>query len=376
VSAPPVHRVRIDIDESLLDPDALKVVRRLVRFGFEAYLVGGGVRDLLLGCRPKDFDVATAARPEQVRRLFRNSHIIGRRFRLVHVVFGVGKVIEVATFRRCPETEDTRAETEAMLIRSDNAYGQAHEDALRRDLTINALLYDVQKHEVLDFVGGMPDIHQRVIRTIGDPRTRFLEDPVRMLRAIKFSARLNLGMVPELYDAMVLVRETLTVVAKPRLLEEILKLLRSGASHRAFWLLWETGLLHVFLPEVAVLLDDASENVDGCERFWRMLTQVDHRTAQRGAPFDDMTLLTILLLEPIVEALEGQRDRLSAAMEVARPIFQRLAVPRRMADGVCRVAADLYAPRPRKSKRIAKTELYKAALDVHAIAQASRESEP
>lgn len=159
VSAPPVHRVRIDIDESLLDPDALKVVRRLVRFGFEAYLVGGGVRDLLLGCRPKDFDVATAARPEQVRRLFRNSHIIGRRFRLVHVVFGVGKVIEVATFRRCPETEDTRAETEAMLIRSDNAYGQAHEDALRRDLTINALLYDVQKHEVLDFVGGMPDIH-------------------------------------------------------------------------------------------------------------------------------------------------------------------------------------------------------------------------
>jgi len=148
----------VDIDESCIDPDVLRVVRRLIRCGHEAYLVGGGVRDLLLGCRPKDFDVATGARPEQVRHLFRNSRIIGRRFRLVHVLFGPAKVIEVATFRRNPGDSELEDGEDPVLIRSDNVFGQAHEDAIRRDLTINALLYDVETREVLDFVNGMLDI--------------------------------------------------------------------------------------------------------------------------------------------------------------------------------------------------------------------------
>ena len=316
---PHAHRVRVDIDDARIDIDALKVVRRLVRHGFEAYLVGGGVRDLLLGRRPKDFDVATAARPEQVRRLFRNSRIIGRRFRLVHVIFGAGKVIEVATFRRNPDASSNGSE---LLIRSDNVFGHAHEDAIRRDLTINALLYDVESKEVLDFVGGMPDVQQRVVRTIGDPRIRVLEDPVRMLRAIKFCARLDLGLVPELYDAMVLSRETIMDVARPRLLEEVLKLLRCGASHRAIWLMWETGVLHAFLPELGTMLDDAPASSPVVDRFWKMLTEVDRRTALRGAPLHDITLMATLLLEPMLEHVDGARDRASAAHDFAEPIFQ------------------------------------------------------
>src|SRR4051794_8159775 len=196
---PTPHAVRHDagFDEDRVDPDAQKVVRRLTRHGFEAYLVGGGVRDLLLDRRPKDFDIATDARPEDVRSLFRNSRIIGRRFRLVHVLFGGGKVIEVATFRRTPTLDVDPLEANGsavadvdLLIRSDNAFGEAHEDAVRRDFTINALFYDLERGQILDWVGGMRDIERRVVRTIGDPETRFREDPVRILRAIKFAARL------------------------------------------------------------------------------------------------------------------------------------------------------------------------------------------
>lgn len=360
------RRYRVEIDDARIDIDALKVVRRLVRHGFEAYLVGGGVRDLLLGRRPKDFDVATSARPEQVRRLFRNSRIIGRRFRLVHVIFGAHKVIEVATFRRSP---DSSSNGDELLIRSDNVFGTAHEDALRRDLTINGLLYDVESKEVLDFVGGMPDVQQRVVRTIGDPRIRFLEDPVRMLRAIKFCARLDLGLVPELYDAIVLSRETITEVARPRLLEEMFKLMRCGASHRALWLLWETGLLHSVVPEVATMLDDAPGDSPRVARFWRMFTEIDRRTAIRGEPLHDIALMSTLLFEPMLESVEGSRDRAHVAYDFAEPVFQRLAVPRRIADGVCRIAAVLPKLHARKPGRFARTELFKIATEVMDISQ-------
>ncbi len=171
----------VALDEARIDPDVQKVLRRLVRHGYEAYLVGGCVRDLLLNRRPKDFDVATSARPEQVRELFRNSRIIGRRFRLVHVLFQGGKVIEVATFRKSPKEDDDGAE---LLIKSDNVFGEAPEDALRRDFTINALFYDLEANQILDWVGGMEDVRRRVVHTIGDPETRFREDPVRILRAL------------------------------------------------------------------------------------------------------------------------------------------------------------------------------------------------
>ncbi len=209
------------LGDELIDPDAAKVVRRLERGGHQAYLVGGCVRDLLLGGRPKDFDVATSARPEDVRALFRNCRIIGRRFRLAHILFGGGKVIEVATFRRNPLTESPEDEPsevfDDLLIRSDNVFGEAHEDALRRDFTVNALFYDLDRRQVLDWCGGMADIAARTIHTIGDPTTRFREDPIRILRAIKFAARLDLGIAPDVYDAMVASRDDLAKAARPRL---------------------------------------------------------------------------------------------------------------------------------------------------------------
>src|SRR6185369_15858912 len=211
-SAPPLRRFGrdggpepeqyvVEFEEGRIDPDAAKVVKRLTRAGYEAYLVGGAVRDLLIGRSPKDFDVATSARPDDVRRLFRNSRIIGRRFRLVHVLFGGGKVIETATFRRPPE--ENQRENEDLLIRNDNVFGEAHQDAYRRDFTINGLFYDLDHNLVLDWVGGMADIERRAVHTIGTPVVRFQEDPVRILRAIKFAAQLDLGVTPEVYDAMV-----------------------------------------------------------------------------------------------------------------------------------------------------------------------------
>ncbi len=366
----------VPLDETLFDPDALKVVRRLVRYGYEAYFVGGGVRDLLLGRRPKDFDIATDARPEAVRALFRNSRIIGRRFRLVHVLFGQRKVIEVATFRRnpndgSPDDNDPSPGNDELLIRSDNAFGEAHEDAARRDLTINALFYDVDQKHVIDYVGGLPDIQNRVVRTIGDPVIRFREDPVRMLRAIKFAARLDLGIEPEVYDAIVLCRESIACSARPRLLEELLKLLRSGAARRSIWLTWETGLLHVLLPELATMLDDDMSEYSRATHVWRVLGEVDRRAALRGAPLQDLVLLSLLLLEPIEEAVEANRDRAQATLDFAEPIFNRFSVPRKIADAICRMVCILPRLRAAKPGRFARSELFGVASEIIDIDQAA-----
>jgi poly(A) polymerase len=360
----------VDLDESLLDDDAAKVVRRLTRHGYEAYLVGGCVRDLLLGCTPKDFDVATSARPDDVRRLFRNSRIIGRRFRLVHVLFGSGKVIETATFRRSPEQEDIRS-SDDLLIRNDNVFGEAHEDAMRRDFTINGLFYDIERRCVIDWVGGMPDVERRAVHTIGDPVVRFLEDPVRILRAIKFSARLDLGISPELYDAIVLCRGALAMAAKPRLFEEMLRLMRGGAAHRSFWLAWETGVLDVLLPELAAYLYDADPN-DGT--VWRLLSEIDRETKERRAPLDDIALWTALLLEPLREACAGEVDRLTAAHEFLDPVIERLNMPRRIADGMRRIVAVLPRLEANRPARMAGGELHSAARHVLRLSQAVRSS--
>jgi poly(A) polymerase len=239
-------RYACTLDPRKIDPDAAKVVRRLVRHGYEAYLVGGCVRDSLLGRSPKDFDVATSAQPDDVQRLFRNCRIIGRRFRLAHVFFSGGKVIETATFRRNPTSEEKTGDQ--LLIRRDNFFGRADEDAVRRDFTINALFYDLEAKQVIDWCGGVEDLQRRSVRTIGDPIVRFLEDPVRMLRAIKFSSRLNLGMTPNVYHAIVQCRGALAMAARPRLFEEVMRLLREGASQTCIWLAWETGVLDVLLP--------------------------------------------------------------------------------------------------------------------------------
>jgi poly(A) polymerase len=365
--SPGVHP--LELLEGRIDPDAEKVVRRLVRHGFDAYLVGGCVRDLLLDRSPKDFDVATSARPDDVRRLFRNSRIIGRRFRLVHVLFGGGKVIETATFRKTPEED---RESDDLLIRNDNVFGEAHEDANRRDFTINALFYDFERRAVLDWVGGMPDIEERVVRTIGDPIVRFREDPVRILRAIKFSARLDLAIAEDVYDAIVVCRDGLARAARPRLFEELLRLMRGGAAHRSIWLCWETGVLDVLLPELsAYLADTAHEN----RNIFRLLDAIDRTTRQRREPLEDTVLWTALLLEPLREACDGARDRVAAAYDFLEPIVERLAVPRRIADAMRRVVAALPRLESGRAGRFTKTALYATASEVLALCQAARSDE-
>src|SRR5512140_1460059 len=238
------------LDRAAIDPDADRVVRKLTRAGYKAYLVGGCVRDLLVGRKPKDFDVATSATPNEIKATFRNCRIIGRRFRLAHVFFGA-KIIETATFRANPRDEDDHD----LLIRRDNVFGTEAEDARRRDFTINGLFYDVEREEVIDHVGGLVDLEAKLIRTIGDPDIRFQEDPVRMLRAIKFAARLGFGFEPTTWRALLRWRSEISKCAPPRLLEEMHRLLRGGAARRSFELMVETGVLAVLSPYLAGLLE-------------------------------------------------------------------------------------------------------------------------
>jgi poly(A) polymerase len=374
---PSRHQVRFS--DHLIDQDAVKVVRRLVRNGYEAYLVGGCVRDLLLNRTPKDFDVATSARPEQVRALFKNSRVIGRRFRLVHVLFHGGKVIEVATYRRNPKDESDEPEAGArkyeeqgaLLIRSDNLFGVAHEDAERRDFTINGLFYDVDNYEILDWVGGMDDVRRREVHTIGDPEVRFHEDPVRILRALKFAGRLDLGIAPEVYDAIVLCRRQLELAARPRLSEEILRLLRGGAARRTIYLAWETGVLDELLPELSSLLYDGIEEGTPGYRVFRHLAHADRR-AQEGVVLDDAALWTLLLLEPLKEACDGARDRGAAAADFLEPVLERLAVPRRFVEIMRRVMAILPRVAAGKGGRYARGEFFDTALEVAAADLAAR----
>lgn len=353
---PEVHRVEVPFEN--IDDDALKVIRRLRRYGHEAYLVGGGVRDLLLGVKPKDFDIATSARPNEVRSLFRNCRIIGRRFRLAHILFAGGKVIETATFRRDPTEAFDQAEGEFaeemaalagkraarrnedvdLLIRHDNVFGEPHEDALRRDFTINGLFFDTEDRTVIDYVGGMADVQHRVVRTIGAPDVRFREDPVRILRAIKFSARLDLGIDPEVYDAMVAQRGELARAARPRLLEEILRLLRGGAAHRSFWLMWETGALGVLLPQLAVHLDDDSRDA---RLLWGRLDAIDTLKKAGSLPGDPV-LFAALMYGPIRDAMAGAKDVMEAYESLMSEVMETLQVPRRMKERVRNV---VYAQR-------------------------------
>ena len=241
---------RLVLDRDAIDPDADRVVHKLTRAGYKAYLVGGCVRDLLLGRTPKDFDVATSATPNEIKAVFRNTRIIGRRFRLAHVFFGA-KIIETATFRANPRDEDDQD----LLIRRDNVFGTEAEDARRRDFTINGLFYDIEREEVIDHVGGLADLATRLMRTIGGPDIRFQEDPVRMLRAIKFAARLDFGFDPATWRALLRWRGEISKCAPPRLLEEMHRLLRGGAARRSFELMVETGVLAVLSPYLAGLLE-------------------------------------------------------------------------------------------------------------------------
>ena len=250
-------RAEHNVSRKDIDADALNVMYRLKSHGYLAYMVGGGVRDLLLGRRPKDIDIGTNAHPQQVKKLFRNCFVIGRRFRLCHVRFG-RKVIEVSTFRR-----QAPAEEGDTLIRRDNTFGSPEEDAFRRDFTVNALFYDIATFSVIDYVGGLPDVEHRIIRTIGDPMIRLREDPVRMLRAVALAARLGFSIDRDTFEAIRALRGEIVKSSPARILDEIYKILRQGESRRTFQLLHDVGLLAYIMPEADRAITEQGERLLG-----------------------------------------------------------------------------------------------------------------
>jgi poly(A) polymerase len=337
-----VPRAEHPISRRDIDPDALKVLYRLNQHNHTAYLVGGSVRDLLLGRRPKDFDIGTSAHPGQIKKLFRNCWIIGRRFRLAHVKFGP-KVIEVATIRRQEEpgeeivqdgvpAPDPSTVEGQHLIHRDNTFGTPEEDAFRRDFTINALFYDIATFSVIDYVGGLDDLRAGIVRSIGDPDVRLREDPVRMIRAIALAARLDFEIEPQLLQAIRKHRHEIAKSSAPRMLEEYYKILRAGSAEKAFRKLADVGLLEPTSHEL---------QKGAAEPLWLALQALDAYRRRFESTPDTLTNAILLgtLLAPLGHAVQhGRADapprlgNLPLARRDVDRLRQILALQRRLRD--------------------------------------------
>ncbi|MBN8547991.1 MAG: polynucleotide adenylyltransferase PcnB [Deltaproteobacteria bacterium] len=319
------------ISRNSIDPDALKILYRLMRHGHKAYLVGGGVRDLLLNRKPKDFDIATDATPRQIKELFRNSRIIGRRFKLIHVFFRGNKIVEVSTFRDVSEevAEPQEGESpEELIITRDNTYGTEVTDAMRRDITINGLFYDAGTFSIIDYVGGMRDIRDRVVRIIGDPDVRFPEDPVRLMRICRYAAKSGFNIDAACYASIQRNAELIRNSATMRVFEEFKKDFASGFALQTLRLLAETGLLAHLIPELAendaALLNEESD-------FAKTLAHSDEMVldGEPRSPTVVLALISLFTRCPILDGLPEQfRDREDIAEHVASG-FRALAVPRK-----------------------------------------------
>lgn len=375
-----IPRHEHNISRRWISPNALKVLYRLKEAGFFAYLVGGGVRDLLLGREPKDFDIATNATPHEIKRLFRNCRLIGRRFRLAHVHF-YNEVIEVATFRTtAPGDADggdgvaSRGPTEAQAVEApssgqepdrptahrkprilktedgmivrDNLFGTPEEDARRRDFTVNALFYNISDFSVIDYVGGMYDLKAALIRTIGDPVVRFIEDPVRMVRAVRFAAMLGFNIEDNTYSAILDQRGRLALASPARLYEEVLKLFLLGAGDKVYQLLRKTGLFSILFPALNNWLDSET---DGFPHVWigRAVEWVD-ACIQAGRDVPSHLLFAFVFGRYIFDAAErmiaaGMCRR--SAIDVCLAGFlkeqsQRVLIPRKVGQAVRDILCD------------------------------------
>ncbi|MBX7066891.1 MAG: polynucleotide adenylyltransferase PcnB [Parachlamydiales bacterium] len=319
------------VDEHKIAPDkidshAFYVIQKLRQAGHTAYLVGGGVRDLLLGTRPKDFDVSTSARPEEIKALFRNAILIGRRFRLAHIRFGQ-KVIEVSTFR-------SGATEEAGLIVRDNEWGSEEQDVLRRDFTINGLFYDPESQKVIDYVDGYPDIEKKILRTIGKPDVRFIQDPVRMIRLIKFCARFNFEIHHPTFEALLNCKGEILKSSQARIFEELLRMLESGSSKAFFHLLNEYGLLKALSQPLAAFLDKPNNQA------LQLLGSIDDEV-RKNTSFDRSLLLAALIFPLFQENVTERNKRedrplhLGQIAEMAHRTIDQIfhpffSIPRRM----------------------------------------------
>jgi poly(A) polymerase len=377
-----VPRERHGLARESISPAAAKACSVLRDGGFQAYVVGGAVRDLLLGFQPKDFDVATDARPEQVKPLFRRAIIIGRRFRLVHVMIG-GETVEVSTFRAAtPEAngdEDGHQRDEHGRVLRDNVFGTQQEDARRRDFTVNALYYDPATEEVVDFHGGLVDLRKRVMRIIGDPRTRYREDPVRMLRAVRLGAKLGLTLDAATREPIREMAELMERVPPARLFDEMLKLLLSGHASACLRQLREVGLHQGLLPLLDVILEQPLG-----ERFVTLaLAQTDERVLA-GRPVSPAFLFAALLWHEVLAASKARQARgerpvpaLEAAMdEVLEVQCESLAITRKLTATM----REVWAMQPRfenrsggRAFRLLEAPRFRMAYDFLALRAASGE---
>jgi poly(A) polymerase len=347
----PVEEHKLPLDQ--VDPDALYVMDKLRSAGHTAYLVGGSVRDLLIGKTPKDFDISTSAEPEEIKRLFRNCILIGRRFRLAHIRFGK-KILEVSTFR----SGDT--ETDALIVR-DNVWGSPEEDALRRDFTINGLLYDSSTQTIIDYVGGYPDIQKQLLRTIGQPFLRFRQDPVRMLRLLKFQARFGFEVDQPSRIALLECRQDITKSSPARIQEELLRMLESSASEPFFRLLTEHGMIHLMMPAFGEFL----ESQEG-EEVFAYLKEVDTTFHEPPSPLLDRAVLLACLVFPLLEKRMQERyvnrERIPHMGDIYKEVHDQVNevfstffnISRRLRVGLISILASQYRITPfekRKQRR-------------------------
>ncbi len=359
------------ISRAHISKSALNVLYGLHKAGYEACLVGGGVRDLLLGVTPKDFDIATSALPEQVRATFRNSRLIGRRFRLAHVHFGPD-IVEVATYRashdKAEDEADARLDGDRIL--RDNVYGTREEDVIRRDFTVNALYYRIEDFSLIDHVGALEDIDKRRLRTIGDPEARYREDPVRMLRAVRLAAKLELTIEPATEAPLFELGYLLETVPQARLFDETVKLLLSGHGIRSYEQLSRYRLLDYLFPvESAALAPERDRLIRAA------LTNTDQRVAA-GLPVTPAFLIAVLLWEPLQEAMAHQLVRgvsehdalIKAQEDVLRTQNDLLAVPKRFTLPAAEIwSLQSRLQRRRQPDRLLGHPRFRAAFDFLAL---------
>jgi poly(A) polymerase len=343
------------ISREAISPNALKVLYRLKNAGYQAFLVGGSVRDLLLGREPKDFDVATDAHPEQVRELFRNCRLIGRRFRLAHVRFGE-EIIEVSTFRAAHHVSDIETSSEDGRILRDNVYGSIDDDVWRRDFTANALFYNIEDFSVVDYVGGMADIRAGLIRLIGDPQVRYREDPVRLLRAVRFAVKLGFNIHADTERPIRELAPLLEGIPAARLFEEVLKLFLGGCAEQTFEALRHHGLFGALFPETEAVLGREENNFPQMLAV-HALRDTDARVAD-GRPVTPGFLLAALLWPPMhtlaAEHMarglgEFEAMELAADAVISRQVA-RTAIPRRFTQ----MAREIWQMQPRLLRRSGK----------------------
>ncbi|RXZ33954.1 polynucleotide adenylyltransferase PcnB [Oxalobacteraceae bacterium CAVE-383] len=346
-----LHAKEHGIDPKLVSPNAIRVTDTLQQAGFKAFIVGGAVRDLLLPVKPKDFDVATNATPEQVKRLFRRAFIIGKRFQIVHVMFGQ-ELIEVTTFRGT--VLDGAPKDEHGRVLRDNTFGSQHEDAVRRDFTINAMYYDPATQTVLDYHGGIADMRAKTLRIIGVPEARYREDPVRMLRAARFAAKLKFTIAPETAAPIKVMAPLINNVPAARIFDEMLKLLMSGHALACLQQLRKEGLHHGLLP----LLDVVLEQPMGEKFVTLALSNTDARIMQ-GKPVSPGFLFASLLWHQVLEKWRAYQAAGEypipalhlAADDVLNAQTEKLALQRKIASDM----RDIWAMQPRFERRIGKS---------------------